>query len=145
LAKQLSSTSGARPSTKIGSAIISITSSAKPSIGINPTSKVSNAKASPAKVYIKSNSPAKAVSSAKINSFINKSGANEPLFFFKVESFTESPIPPRQNALEPAIRQLPTIYIPVRPSATAPAALEYVLEPMEFNTDISIDFNNLDS
>jgi hypothetical protein len=114
-------------------------------MGINPIFKVSDAKASPAKVYIKSNSSIKAASSARVSSFINKSSANKLLFFSKVESSTESPILPRQNAPEPAIRQLPTIYIFIRPLATAPAALEYVLKPMEFNTDISIDFDNLDS
>jgi hypothetical protein len=145
LAKQLSSTSGAGLSIKIGFAAISAINSTKPSVGINPTFKVSDAKASPAKVYMKSNSFAKAASSAKVSSFINKSGADEPLFFFKVESSTELPILLRQNALEPATRQLPIIYIPARLLATAPAALEYILKPVEFNTDISIDFNNLDS
>jgi hypothetical protein len=113
-------------------------------VGINPISKVSNVKASLAKVYIKNNSPIKAASSAKVSNSTNKSGADKPLFFSKIESSTELPVPPRQNALKPIIRQLPTIYIPVRPSATAPAALKYILEPMEFDTDISIDFNNLD-
>jgi hypothetical protein len=40
------------------------------------------------------------------------------------------------------------MYIPIRLLATAPAALEYILEALrsvEFNMDISIDFNNLDS
>jgi photosystem II stability/assembly factor-like uncharacterized protein len=91
----LSSASGAGLSIKIGFAVISVISSTKPSIGINPIFKVSDAKASPAKAYIKSNSPAKAVSSAKVSSFINESGADEPLFFPKVESSTKSPIPPR--------------------------------------------------
>jgi hypothetical protein len=141
----LSSASGARPFIKIGFAVTGVISFAKPSMGINPIFKVSDAKVSPAKVYIKSNSPIKAVSSAKVSSFINKSGADELLFFFKIESSTELPILFRQNALEPTTRQLFTIYISVRPSATAFAALNYVLKPVEFNIDISIDFNNLDS
>jgi hypothetical protein len=145
LAKQLSSTSSAKPFTKIGFAAIGITNSTKPSIGINPISKVNDAKVSPAKVYIKSNSPTKAASLVKVSSFTNENSADKPLFFSKVESSTKLPVPPRQNAPEPAIRQLLIIYIPTRPLATAPVALKYVLELMEFDIDISIDFNNLDS
>jgi hypothetical protein len=92
LAKQLSSASSTRLFIKIGSAAISVTSSTKPFININSTSKVSDTKASPAKVYIKSNSLAKAASSTKVSSFINKSSTNEPLFFSKVESSTKSPV-----------------------------------------------------
>jgi hypothetical protein len=141
----LSSTSSTGLFIKIGSAAISVINSTKPSIGINPISKVSNAKVSPAKVYIKSNSPAKTASSAKVSSFTNENSANKPLFFSKVESSIELPVLPRQNVLEPAIRQSPTIYILARLLATAPAALKYILKPIEFNTNISIDFNNLDS
>jgi hypothetical protein len=141
----LSSASGARPFIKIGFAVTGVISFAKPSMGINPIFKVNDAKVSPAKVYIKSNSPAKAASSAKVSSFTNKSGANELLFFFKVKSSTKLPVLSRQNALEPATRQLPTIYIFIRLLATAPTALEYILKFMEFDTDISIDFNNLNS
>jgi hypothetical protein len=46
---------------------------------------------------------------------------------------------PRQDALEPAIRQLP-----IRLLATAPAALEYILEVLE-SVESNIDLNNLDS
>ena len=60
-------------------------------MGINSIFKVSDAKASPAKVYIKSNSPIKAISSAKVSSFINKSSANKPLFVSKERS-TKLPI-----------------------------------------------------
>jgi hypothetical protein len=92
LAEQLSSASGAKLSIKISFAAISVISFTKPSISINPIFKVSNAKASPAKVYIKSNSSAKVVSSVKVSSFTNKNSTDEPLFFFKVESFTKSPV-----------------------------------------------------
>jgi hypothetical protein len=145
LAEQLSSASSAKPFIKIGFAATSITSFTKPSIGINPISKASDVKASPAKAPIKSSSPAKVASLVKVSSFTNESSANEPLFFLKVESSTKLPILPRQNTLEPAIRQLPIIYIPVRLSATAPVVLKYVLKPVEFNINISINFDNLDS
>jgi hypothetical protein len=51
---------------------------------------------------------------------------------------------PRQDALEPATRQLPIIYIPIRPSAIAPTALEFVLEVLK-SVESNIDLNNLDS
>ena len=51
-------------------------------MGINPTPKVSNAKVSPTKVYIKSDSFAKAASSAKVSSSINKNSADKILFIF---------------------------------------------------------------
>jgi hypothetical protein len=95
LAEQLSSASGAGLFIKINSAVIGIISFTKPFISINPISKASNAKVSPAKVSIKNSSSAKAVSSVKVNSFTNKSSADKPLFFLKVESSTESPILPR--------------------------------------------------
>jgi hypothetical protein len=148
LAEQLSSASSAKPFIKIGFAATSITSFTKPSIGINPISKASDVKASPAKAPIKSSSPAKVASLVKVSSFTNESSANEPLFFLKVESSTKLPILPRQDALEPTIRQLLTMYIPIRPLATAFAALKYILKALgsiKFNTNISIDFNNLDS
>ncbi|XTI92937.1 hypothetical protein V2W45_1334608 [Cenococcum geophilum] len=174
LAKQSSSASGAGLSIKIGFATTNVLSSAKPSTGINPTSRVSNAKVSSAKRLTKSSSPAKAASSAKVGSSTNKSGANKPLFVSEEESFTKSPIKsgstakrvefakpsrpngkkaksvlPRQDALEPATRQTLTVPPPIRPSATAPTALKYytleTIESVESNIDIDIDLNNLDS
>jgi hypothetical protein len=61
-------------------------------MGINPTSRVSNAKASSAKPPIKSGSPTKAASLAIVGSSTNKGGANKLLFISKEESFTKSPI-----------------------------------------------------
>jgi hypothetical protein len=174
LAEQSSSASGAGPSTKIGSAATNASSSAKPSVGINPTSRVSNAKASSAKRPIKSSSPAKAVSSARVGSSTNESGTNKPLFVSKEESFTKSPVKsgstakrvgsaklsrpngkkaksvlPRQDAPKPATRRTLTVPPPTRLLATAPTALEYytleVIESVESNIDIDIDLDNLDS
>ena len=108
-------------------------------MGINPTFKVSNTKVSSAKQPIKSSFFTKAVSLARVSSSANRSGANKPLFIFKEESFTK--LPARQDALEPAIRQLPIVYILL---ATDPVALECILEafnPVESN----IDLNNLHS
>jgi len=108
-------------------------------MGINPTFRVSNAKASSAKRPIKSSSPTKVASLAKVGSSANRSSTNKLLFISKEESFTKSPA--RQNAPEPATRQLPIVYIPL---ATNPTALECILEvfkPVEFN----IDLNNLHS
>jgi hypothetical protein len=167
----LSSASGTRPSTKIGFTTTNVTSSTKPPIGINPTSRVSNAKVSSTKPPIKSGSPTKVASLARVSSSTNKSGANKPLFISKEESSTKSPVKsgsttkrvgstkisnrkkaksilPRQDALEPAIRRLPTLYIPIRQLAIAPTALECILEafkPIDSNIDINIDLNNLDS
>jgi hypothetical protein len=59
-------------------------------MGINP--RVSNAKASSAKLPTKSSSPTKVVSLARVSSSTNKSGANKPLFISKEESLTKSPI-----------------------------------------------------
>ena len=95
----MSSASGAGPSIKTGSATTNVisfaatnaTSSAKPSVGINPTFRVSNAKASSAKRAIKSSSSAKAASLAKVSSSINKSSINKLLFVSKEESFTKLP------------------------------------------------------
>ena len=165
----MSSASSTGPSIKIGFATTNITSSTKSSIGINP--RVSNAKASSAKPPIKSSSPTKVASLARVSSSTNKSGANKLLFISKEESFTKSPIKSgsttkrvgstkisnrkkaksvllRQDALEPATRRLPTVYIPTRLLATAPTALEYILEvfkSVESDIDINIDINNLDS
>jgi len=88
----LSSASGARLSIKIGSAITNILSSTKPFIGINPTSKVSNAKVSSTKQPTESSSSTKVASLARVGSSTNKSSANKPLFVSKEESFTKSPI-----------------------------------------------------
>jgi len=158
----LSSASGAGPSIKIGSATINVTSSTKPSIGINPIFKISNAKASSAEPLIKNNSPAKAVSSARVSSSINKSGANKPLFVSKEESVTKLPVKkagsaklskpngkkaksvlPRQDALKPATRLLIIIPPLTRLLATTPAALEYILKVFE-SVESDIDLSNLD-
>ena len=165
----MSSASSARLSTKIGSATANTISSTKPSTGINPTSRVSNAKVSSTKPPIKSGSPTKAASLAIVGSSTNKGGANKLLFVFEEESFTKLPtgsgstargvgpaklsrpngkkaksVLPRQDALEPTIRQLPTIYIPIRLLAIAPTALEYILEVFK-SVEFNIDLNNLDS
>jgi len=129
-------------------------------MGINP--RVSNAKASSAKLPIKSSSPAKVASLARVSSSTNKSSADKTLFISKEESFTKLSIKsgstakgvgsiklsrfngkkaksvlPRQNALKPAA----ILHILL---AIAPAALELILEvlkSMEFN----IDLGNIDS
>jgi len=97
-------------------------------MGINPTSRVSNAKTSFTKLPIKSSSFTKVVSLAKINSSTNKSSDNELLFISEKKSITKSSVKsgfiakkveftkpnrkkiksvlPRQDALEPAIRRL---------------------------------------
>ena len=108
-------------------------------MGINPTSRVSNAKVSSAKPPIKSSSSAKAVSLAIVSSSTNESGTNKLLFVSKEESFTKLPI-----NLEPAIRRSAIVPPPIRPLATAPTALEYILEVLE-SVESNIDLNNLDS
>ena len=60
-------------------------------MGTNPTSKISNAKTSPDKVFTKSSSPVKAASLARVSSFNNESGADKPLFFPKIESSIKLP------------------------------------------------------
>ena len=138
----MGSASGAGLFTIIGFATTSVISFAKPSIGINPTSKINDAKASPAKAPMKSSFSTKAVSLARVSSFINKSGANEPLFFLKVESFTELPILPRQDALESAIKRLTTVPSPIRSLAIPPVTLDNILEAFK-SVESGIDFNNL--
>ena len=137
-------------------------------MGINPTSRVNNAKVSSAKPPIKSGSPTKVVSLARAGSSTNESGANKLLFISKEESFTKLAIKsgsttkrvgstklsrpnrkkasvlPKQDALEPAIRQLPKIYIPIRLLTIALASLEYILEVLK-SIESNIDLNNLDS
>ena len=135
----MSSASSTRPSIKISSTTTNITSSAKPSIGINPTSRVSNTKASSAKPPIKSSSSTKVASLAIVSSSTNKSGANELLFVSEEESFTKLPINP-----EPAIRRSAIVSPPIRLSAIAPTALEYILEVSK-SVESNIDLNNLDS
>ena len=109
-------------------------------MGTIPIFRISDAKVSPTKVPIKSSSFAKAVSSAKVSSFTNKSGADEPLFFPKVESSTKLPILPRQDALEPAIRQLTTVPSPIKLLTTPPVTLDDVLKVFK-SIKSSIDFN----
>ena len=60
-------------------------------MGINPTFKVSNAKASSTKRPIKSSSPTKVASLARVSSSANRSSTNKPLFISKEESFTKLP------------------------------------------------------
>ena len=137
-------------------------------MGINPTFKVSNAKVSPTKAYIKSNSPTKAVSLVKVSSFINKSGADKILFIFKEESSTKSPIKSgsttkktgsikfsrlnkkkaksvllKQDTLKPVTKRLTTVFPPIRLSATPPIIIDDILKAFKF-IKFSIDFNNLD-
>ena len=49
----------------------------------------------------------------------------------------------RQDALKPAMRLLITIPSLIRPLATAPAALKYILEAFE-SVESDIDLSNLD-
>ena len=105
LAKQLSSTSSTRLFIKIGSATTNVISSAKPSAGISATFRVSNAKASLAKLFTKSSSPTKAASLAKVGSFTNESHTDKPLFISKEESLAKSPAKSNINGLLLTSRQ----------------------------------------
>ena len=138
-------------------------------MGTNPTFKASNAKVSSAKVFMKSSSFAKAASLAKVSSFTNKSSADKPLFFPKVESSTKLSAKSsfttkrvgfaklskpnkkkaisvllRQDALEPAIRQLIIVFLFISLSAIPPITIDYILEAREI-VKSDIDLNNLDS